>query len=172
MGIRRDEAYPALLQGYLRERGYAYEVVNAGVSGDTSAGGVRRLDWSLEGDVRILVIALGANDGLRGLPVAQMKRNLADIIEGAKRRGIAVLLAGMEAPPNYGEEYTRSYRDAFSALAREHGVRFVPFLLQNVAGVPGLNQADGLHPNPEGARKVADNLWPTLEEMVRAGSPP
>jgi acyl-CoA thioesterase-1 len=172
LGVRKEEAYPAVLQERLRARGYEFEVVNAGVSGDTTAGGLRRLDWALEGDVRILVVALGANDGLRGLPVDQMKRNLAEIIVGAGRRGVAVLLAGMEAPPNYGEEYTRDYREAFRALAREHNVAFVPFLLQDVAGVSELNQADGLHPTPEGARKVADNLWPTLERMVASGRKP
>ena len=122
--------------------------------------------------MRILIVALGANDGLRGLPVDQMKRNLAEIIERAERRGVAVLLAGMEAPPNYGDEYTRDFREAFRALAREHNVAFVPFLLQDVAGVPELNQPDGLHPTPAGARKVADNLWPTFERMLTSSRTP
>lgn len=166
LGVRQDEAYPAVLQERLRERGYPFEVVNAGGSGDTSAGGLRRLDWALDGDVRVLVLALGANDGLRGLPVDAMKRNLAEIIDRAQRRGVAVLLAGMEAPPNYGETYTRAYRRAFQDLAREHNVAFVPFLLQGVAGVAELNQADGLHPTAVGARKVAEHLWPALERLI------
>ena len=172
LGVREDEAYPAVLQERLRAKGYAFDVVNAGVSGDTTAGGLRRLDWALDGDVRVLIVALGANDGLRGLPVEDMKRNLAGIIERAGRRGVLVLLAGMEAPPNYGEEYTRDYREAFRALAREHNVAFVPFLLQDVAGVAELNQPDGLHPTATGARKIADNLWPTLERMLTSGRTP
>ena len=172
LGLRVEEAYPAILERHLQDGGYAFDVVNAGVSGDTSAGGLRRLDWALEGDVRILVVALGANDGLRGLPVDEMKRNLGRIIEGARRRGIAVLLAGMEAPPNYGEEYTRAYRDAFRALAREHDVRFVPFLLEGVAGIEALNQGDGMHPNAAGARTVAAHLWPALEQMLTSASTP
>ena len=172
LGIQQEEAYPAVLQEYLREKGYRFEVVNAGVSGDTSAGGLRRLEWAFEGDVRILILALGANDGLRGLPVEEMKRNLSEIIERARRRGVAVLLVGMEAPPNYGERYTRAYHQAFRELARERDVTFVPFLLEGVAAVPELNQADGLHPTAIGARKVADHLWPTLERMVEASRTP
>jgi len=171
LGVRTDEAFPAILERRLRDAGFAVAVANAGVSGDTSAGGLRRLDWALGSGADILVVALGANDGLRGLPVDQMKRNLAEIIERAGRRGAAVLLAGMEAPPNYGDEYTHAYREAFRALAREHAVAFVPFLLQGVAGVPGLNQPDGLHPTAAGARQIADNLRPELERML-ASIPP
>jgi acyl-CoA thioesterase-1 len=141
-------------------------VVNAGVSGDTSAGGLSRLDWSLEGDVRVLVIELGANDGLRGNSVDGMKRNLDEIIRRAKAKGIKVLLTGMEAPPNFGQAYTNEFRRVFVDLAREHDVAFMPFFLDGVAGIPALNNADGIHPNPEGARLVERTLWPTLEPLL------
>lgn len=171
LGLDRDEAFPAVLARRLREAGYRCEVVNAGVSGDTSAGGVRRLEWALDGDVRVLVLALGANDGLRGLPVAEMKANLAAIIRRAKARGIAVLLAGMEAPPNLGPAYTAEFREAFRALAREEQVPLVRFLLEGVAGQAALNQPDGMHPNAEGARRIAEHLWPALEPLVASAAP-
>jgi acyl-CoA thioesterase-1 len=172
LGLPQTEAYPALLQQKLQASGYEYDVVNAGVSGDTSAGGLRRLDWALQGDVRVLILALGANDGLRGLPVAAMKRNLGQIIERAEARNIIVILAGMEAPPNYGPEYTAAFRRAYEDLAREYDVRFLPFLLANVAGNSALNQGDGIHPNTQGAAMVADGLWavlrPVLDEVSAA----
>ncbi len=167
-GVEKVQAVPALIDARLAREGYPFEVVNAGVSGDTSAGGLSRLEWSLSGDVRILVIELGANDGLRGLPVAAMKRNLTAIITRAQARGIAVLLTGMEAPPNYGAVYTEEFRETFPALAREHKVAFMPFYLDGVAGDPGLNIADGMHPNPEGATIVANNLWHILEPLLKA----
>lgn len=166
LGLAPDESVPALVQQRLDREGYEYEVVNAGVSGDTSAGGLSRLDWSLDGDVRVLVIELGANDGLRGLPVAAMKRNLAEIITRAKARGITVLLTGMEAPPNYGDAYTSEFRAAYRDLAREHGVVFMPFFLEGVAGIPELNQGDGIHPNPDGARLIEGKLWASLEPLL------
>ncbi len=145
-----DQAYPAVLQQQLDQAGYDFEVVNAGVSGDTTAGGLSRLDWSLHGDVRILVVALGGNDGLRGAPTTELERNLSQIIRTAQSRGIAVLLAGMEAPPNYGPVYTAQFRQVFRHLASRYHVAFLPFLLQGVAGVPALNQADGIHPTAAG----------------------
>jgi acyl-CoA thioesterase-1 len=157
---------PSLIQARLAKEGYPFEVVNAGVSGDTSAGGLSRLEWSLNGDVRILVVELGANDGLRGLPVAALRENLEAVITRARARGIAVLLVGMEAPPNYGATYTSEFRDAFPALAKAHEVALMPFYLDGVAGKPELNIADGIHPNPEGAVIVANNLWRTLEPML------
>jgi acyl-CoA thioesterase I len=166
LGLLETESYPHVLQGRIDTDGYEFDVVNAGVSGDTSAGGVRRLDWALEGDVRVLIVALGANDGLRGLSVADMKRNLATIIERAKGRGIAVILAGMEAPPNYGQEYATAFRDAFREVALNQRVLFIPFLLRDVAGHSDLNQADGIHPNARGAVKVADNVWGVLRPML------
>jgi len=165
-GLERNQSVPSLIQGRLDAEGYGYEVVNAGVSGDTSAGGLSRLEWSLEGDVDVLVVELGANDGLRGLPADAMKRNLEEIIRRAKGRGITVLLTGMEAPPNYGAAYTAEFRQVFADLAREHRVAFIPFYLQGVAGIPGLNIADGMHPNPAGARIVEATVWHALEPLL------
>ena len=166
LGLHKDQAVPALVQRRLDSLGLGYEVVNAGVSGDTSAGGLSRLDWSLDGDVKVLVIELGANDGLRGNPVAGMKRNLDEIIRRAKAKDIKVLLTGMEAPPNFGQAYTNEFRRVFVDLAREHDVAFMPFFLDGVAGIPALNNADGIHPNPEGARLVEQTLWRTLEPLL------
>jgi acyl-CoA thioesterase I len=165
-GLPSHEAVPSLIQARLDAGGYQYEVVNAGVSGDTSAGGLSRLDWSLQGDVDVLVVELGANDGLRGLPAAAMRRNLGEIITRAKARGIRVLLTGMEAPPNYGPAYTSEYRQVFADLAREHQVAFIPFFLEGVAGIPDLNVADGIHPNPAGARIVESTVWRALEPLL------
>lgn len=170
-GLLEMQAYPALLQKKLDEDGYGWEVVNAGVSGDTSAAGLQRLDWALQQqNVRVLIVELGANDGLRGLPVDQMKKNLAAIIEGAQARGIAVLLVGMEAPPNYGPEYVASFRQVYRDLARQYKVIFVPFMLDKVAGIATLNQADGIHPNIEGMQIVADTLWHAVRPMVDAAT--
>jgi acyl-CoA thioesterase-1 len=166
LGLVESQAYPALLQQKIDADGYAFTVVNAGVSGDTSAGGLRRLDWALEGDVKVLIVALGANDGLRGLPVGAMKENLGRIIERAKEEEIVVLLAGMEAPPNYGADYTEAFRRVYPELAREHGVRLLPFLLANVAGDSALNQSDGIHPNARGAAIIADGIWRVLQPIL------
>ena len=170
-GLAKEQSVPSLIESHLRNEGYPYEVVNAGVSGDTSAGGLSRLDWSLDGDVRILVLELGANDGLRGLPVANLKRNLAEAITRARARGIKVVLTGMEAPPNFGAAYTSEFRRVYSELAKEHEVTFVPFFLDGVAGIPSLNIADGMHPNPEGARIIERSIWRALEPLLdkRAG---
>ena len=166
-GLEQSQAVPALIQARLKQQGYPFDVANAGVSGDTSAGGLSRLDWSLSGDVRILVVELGANDGLRGLPVASMRRNLEEVITRAQARGVAVLLVGMEALPNYGASYTSEFRDTFPALAKAHKTALMPFYLDGVAGKPELNIADGMHPNPAGAMIVADNLWRILEPMLK-----
>jgi len=171
LGIGPEEAYPALLQARVDAAGLRYEVVNAGVSGDTSAGGLSRLDWALDGDVRILIIALGGNDALRGLPVEELKRNLSNIIERASARKITVILAGMEAPPNFGRDYTASFHRAYPDLAREHGIALVPFLLEGVAGVSGLNQRDGIHPTPEGASLIADTVWAVLRPIAERAAP-
>jgi acyl-CoA thioesterase-1 len=170
LGLPTDESFPSILQSKIDEVGYDFEVVNAGVSGDTSAGGLRRLDWALDGDVRVLIIALGANDGLRGLSVDEMRKNLSQIVERARERRIAVLLAGMEAPPNFGPAYTAGFRQAYRDVAAQQEVVFVPFLLDGVAGQASLNQRDGIHPNAEGARLVADHLWPRLQPMLDAAT--
>ena len=166
LGLARAEAYPALLQRRIDAAGYRYEVVNAGVSGDTSAGGLARLEWSLEGDVRILIVAIGGNDGLRGLPVSDLERNLEAIIAKARARRIAVLLAGMETLTNMGPEYSRAFHGVFPEVARESRVAFLPFLLEGVAGRPELNQPDGIHPTAEGARIIADHVWTALQPML------
>jgi acyl-CoA thioesterase-1 len=171
-GLATQESVPSLIGSHLRADGYDYEVVNAGVSGDTSAGGLSRLDWSLEGDVRVLVIELGGNDGLRGLPVENLKRNLAEIITRAKRRGIKVVLTGMEAPPNFGAAYTAEFRRVYRDLAKAHDVTFVPFYLEGVAGNPALNIADGIHPNAEGARIVERTIWSALEPLLEKNAGP
>lgn len=167
LGLPLEEAYPSLLQQRLDQGGYPYEIVNAGVSGDTTAAGLNRLEWTLDGDVRILILALGANDGLRGMPIDRMKANLAAIIERAQQRGIDVLLAGMEVPSNLGRAYSSEFRQVFPDLARQHGIPLMPFLLDGVAGITALNQGDRIHPNREGARVVADNVWQALEPIVR-----
>lgn len=170
-GLLEMQAFPALLQGKLNVDGYQWEVVNAGLSGDTSAAGLQRVDWALgQGDVRILILELGANDGLRGLPVSEMKKNLAAIIERVQEQRIAVLLTGMEAPPNFGPEYTVSFRQVYRDLARQYHVKLLPFLLDKVAGEPSLNQGDGIHPNVDGAKIVADTVWNVLRPMVDAAS--
>jgi acyl-CoA thioesterase-1 len=155
-----------ILQRKVDELGYDYEVVNMGASGDTSAGGLSRVDWALEGDVRVLVVALGGNDALRGLSPADMARNLGAIVDKARARGVTVLLCGMEAPPNFGASYTSEFRAAFRRLAQEKRVALVPFLLEGVGGQPALNQADGIHPNAEGARRVGETVWSGLQPLL------
>jgi acyl-CoA thioesterase-1 len=171
LGLPAEQAFPSVLQRHVEQTAMRYEVVNAGVSGDTSAGGLRRLEWTLDGDVSVLVLALGANDGLRGLSADQMERNLRTIIERSRARGVDVLLCGMEAPPNFGPGYTDEFRRSYAEVARDTGVRFVPFLLEGIAGNASLNQADGIHPNASGARRMADIVWRELEPMLRAPKP-
>ena len=166
LGLPEHEAFPARLQARVDAAGWPIEIAARGVSGDTTAGGRRRLDWALDGDVRLLVVALGGNDALRGLPVAQMRENLAAMINGAEGRGIPVVLAGMEAPPNFGPAYTSEFRGVFQTLAETHDVTYIPFLLEGVAGNPTLNQRDGIHPNAAGAERVAAHLWATLEPLM------
>jgi len=169
LGLSPTQAYPALLQEKLDAAGYKWRVLNAGVSGDTSAAGLQRVDWALDqGNVKILILELGANDGLRGLPPPEMKKNLAAVIERAQAKRVAVLLTGMEAPPNFGPDYTVSFRQVYRDLAKEYTVPLLPFLLDKVAGMPSLNQSDGIHPNVEGAQIVADSVWSLLRPMVDA----
>jgi acyl-CoA thioesterase I len=168
LGLAQEEAYPALLQKRLDAGGLKYEVVNAGVSGDTSAGGLRRIDWVLDGDVKVLIVALGGNDALRGLPVEQLRENLIAITDRAKARGIKVILAGMEAPPNFGPAYTAAFRQTYRDVARQQGAVLIPFLLDGVAGLPDMNQGDGIHPTAAGANKVAETVWSALRPIVSA----
>lgn len=166
-GLDISQSYPSLLQKRLNAEGYAYEVVNAGVSGDTTAGGLRRIDWALEGGAKILILELGANDILRGQPISEMKKNLSQIIERARARGAEPLLAGMEAPTNSGPEYRKEVREAFQSLAKEHNLRLIPFFLDRVAGMESLNQADGVHPNAEGTKIVAETVYQALQPMLK-----
>ena len=168
LGVAKAASFPALLQEEVDAAGLGFEVVNAGVSGDTSAGGLARLEWALDGDVRILVVALGGNDGLRGLPASELEGNLAQIVERAQARSITVILAGMEAPPNYGRDYLVSFHTVYPALAAKYRVALVPFLLQGVAGHEALNQRDGIHPTAAGARIVAANVWAVLKPIAEA----
>lgn len=164
-GVAPDEAYPALLEIRVRHEGFAYHVVNAGVSGDTTAGGRRRLDWVLRSRPEIVIVALGANDGLRGQPLAEMQGNLLAIIERLRSAGAKVLLAGMRLPPNYGA-YAREFAATFPVVGRR-ATAFAPFLLEGVAADPRLNQADGIHPNAAGHRVIAERLWPYLLPLMR-----
>lgn len=165
-GIGRSEAYPVHLERSLREAGLPFVVVNHGVSGDTTAGGVRRLRAALDERPRILIIALGANDGLRGTPVAEVRRNLEHIIEAAQARGVAVLLCGMDALPLYGWQYTVDFHQVFPALAEKYGVSLVPFLLNGVFGSEAMLQRDMIHPNAAGAKVIAANIWPYLQPLA------
>jgi acyl-CoA thioesterase-1 len=165
-GIGVAHAFPAILQEKIDDSRFDYEIVNAGVSGDTSTGAVRRFERALDGNVRVLVVELGANDGLRGLPVAQVKSNLSRIIETAQARDISVLLCGMEALPMYGWDYTVAFHNAFGELAKQYDVPLVPFILMNVIANRELMQPDRAHPNAAGARAIADNIWPYLKPLL------
>ena len=165
-GIGADNAFPAVLQKKLNDERLAFEMVNAGISGDTSSGALRRFERLLDDDVRVLVLELGANDGLRGIPVAHVKANLARIIEAAQARQIAVLLCGMEALPIHGWDYSVAFHNAFGELAKKYDVPLVPFILMNVIGNRDLMQPDRAHPNAAGARAIADNIWPYLKPLL------
>jgi acyl-CoA thioesterase-1 len=166
LGVAAEEAWPALIEARLRREGYPYRVVNAGVSGDTTAGGVRRVDWVLRNRPEVAVVALGANDGLRGLSTDAMRANLGTIVERLRAAGARVLVAGMEVPPNYGAAYARAFRAVFPDVARQNGAALLPFLLDGVAADPRLNQADGIHPNAAGHRAIAEHVWPHLVALL------
>jgi acyl-CoA thioesterase-1 len=169
LGLAPEEAYPALIQNKIDSAGLPFRAVNAGVSGETSAAGLRRIDWLLQQPVDVLVLELGANDALRGQDLTVAKANLQRIINRTRARypRVRVVVAGMEAPPNLGRRYTREFRALFTGLARENHAALIPFLLDGVAGMPELNQADGIHPTAEGARIVADNVWRVLGPLLR-----
>jgi acyl-CoA thioesterase I len=169
LGVAADEAYPARLEARLAREGYAYRVVNAGVSGDTTAGGLRRVDWVLRAKPEIVIVALGANDGLRAQSPQAMRENLATIVRRLQAAGARVLLAGMRLPPNYGAEYTKEFQEVFPEVARSTGVALMPFLLDGVAADPRLNQPDGIHPTASGQQVIADRLWPYLRPLLTPG---
>src|SRR5919107_4392539 len=166
-GLSPAESYPSLLQKMLDADGFKYEVLNAGVSGDTSAGGVRRIDWSLDaGEVRFVILELGANDFLRGQPVAETKKNLSEIIRRARSRDVQVLLAGMLTTTETGRDYEVEISDAFKSLAAEHDIPLIPFFLEGVAGIDKLNQEDRVHPNIEGTKLVAATVYRHLKPLL------
>jgi len=164
LGLDPDDAYPAVLQRMADSAGYAVRIVNAGLSGETSAGALRRLEWLLREPASLVMVETGANDGLRGLDVDSTRANLAAIVRGVKGAypSAEVLLVQMEAPPNLGAEYTRRFHENYPEVASAEGATLVPFLLAGVAGVRTMNQGDGIHPTEEGARRVATNIWPSL----------
>jgi len=166
-GVDSRESYPGRLQRLLNDKGYHYKVVNAGVSGDTTAGGVRRIEWVLKHEPEIVIIELGANDGLRGLPIDEMRKNLGLIIEVCKKKGAQVLLAGMEITPNLGAEYSREFKESFSLLAKKYQVTFLPFFLKDVAARPELTQPDGVHPLANGYAIVTQTVFKYLEPMLK-----
>jgi len=169
LGLPDDEAFPALIQDTLDALELDFRVINAGENGGTSAGGLRRIDWLLQQPISILVLELGANDGLRGLDVETMRSNLQTIIDRTKKAhaDAAIVILGMEAPPNMGRQYTTAFRRVFAEIAQANGATLVPFLLDSVGGIAELNQADGIHPTAEGHRIIARNVWRVLEGVVR-----
>lgn len=165
-GLPAAESLPAKLQDWLTARGHDVTIANAGVSGDTTAGGLARLDWSLDAATTHAIVALGANDGMRGIDPAETERNLAAIIERLRERDIKVLLAGILAPPNFGYEYEVAFNNVFPAVAERFHVAYYPFLLDGVAAQPSFNQADGIHPNREGVAIIVERLGPLVEELL------
>lgn len=167
-GIDSFDAFPALIQEKLNEMDYHYRAINAGLSGETSAGGLRRVDWILQQPVDIFVLELGGNDGLRGIDPADTKRNLQGIMDKVWETypDVVIILTGMEAPPNMGADYTREFRTIYRELAEENEVIFMPFILEDVAGDPELNLPDGIHPTEEGHKIVARNLWTLIEPIL------
>ena len=166
-GIEKDQAYPRLVEDKLNAKGIKAKVLNGGVSGSTTASAVSRLNWFLKkSKPDILILALGANDGLRGLKLSESEKNLEEAIVLAKKNGVKVLLAGMQLPPNYGKEYTESFRAMYEGLRKKHGLKMIPFMLENVGGNKELNLEDGIHPNEKGHEVIADTVMKYLEPML------
>ena len=165
-GVPPESSYPAQLQRRLDEAGYRYRVINAGVSGDTTAGGLRRLDWVLRSRPHIVIVELGANDGLRGVDLAHIRENLDRIILKLREAGATVLLAGMKLPPNYGVAYTTGFARIYEELAQKYRLPFMPFFLEGVGAVASLNQGDGIHPTAPGYQVIIDRLFPVLEPLL------
>lgn len=168
MGLEPEKAFPGIIQDKIDSLALKYRVINAGLSGETTASGENRIDWLMNQQVDIFVLELGANDGLRGIPLSETKENLQAIIDAvrSKNPNIKIVLAGMQIPPNMGQDYTSEFRQIFPTLAEENKAYLIPFLLQNVAGIPELNQADGIHPTEEGQRIVAQNVWTIIRPIL------
>lgn len=169
LGLEPDQAYPALIQQKIDSAGLRFRVVNAGVSGETSAGARGRIDWLLREPIAVLVVETGANDGLRGLSPGSLRANIQAVFDRAKRSSSPpkLVLVGMRLPPNYGRAYTERFQAVYPEVARENGAELVPFLLVGVGGIPRLNQADGIHPTAEGQRVIAETVWKVLEPVLR-----
>lgn len=169
-GLDLDQAYPGVIQKKIDARGWKVKVVNAGQSGDTTAGGLGRLEWLLKNRIDVLVIELGANDGLRGLSPEQMRKNLQAIIDRAKKGypEMKIVIAGMKVPPNMGGDYARRFEAAFIDVAKQNRAAFIPFILEGVGGMRELNLEDGIHPTAKGHQIVADNVWKVLEPILRS----
>ena len=167
-GLKPEEAYPALLQKKVEQAGYNYQVVNAGISGETTSGGKNRLSWVLKENVKVFILELGANDGLRGIPLSETKQNLQEMIDTVKAMvpSAKIVLAGMQIPPNMGQEYTDEFKEIFPALADSNQIALIPFLLEGVAGDAKLNQEDGIHPTAEGTKIVIENVWKVIEPLL------
>jgi acyl-CoA thioesterase-1 len=163
-----DQAFPSVVQRTLAARGKPFELLNAGLSGDTTAGGLRRVDWILKQQPALVVVELGANDGMRGQPVAEVEKNLHAIVERIRARGAAVLLLGLRIPPSYGQSYVEGFDAIYPRVAKELGVAFVPFFMEGVAAEPKLNLPDGIHPTKEGHERLAENLAGPLEQALSA----
>jgi len=166
LGVPADQAYPAVLAAKLKAEGYPYRVVNAGVSGDTTAGGLRRLDWALRLAPEIVIVELGTNDALRGQDLATVRSNLDQIVARFHAAGAQVLIAGMRLPPNYGLRYTTEFQKMYEDVAKQRRAAFMPFFLDGVGGNPRLNQPDGIHPTAEGYRIIVDRLLPYLKPLL------
>jgi acyl-CoA thioesterase-1 len=168
-GVQPAQAFPAVVGEKVRERGLPYEVVNAGVGGDTTAGGLRRLDWLLQRRVDVLILELGGNDGLRGLPVQNIRSNLQGMIDKAKAKypDVQIVIAGMQMPPNVGAKYADDFKQVFFEVAKQNNVAIIPFLLEGVGGLREFNQPDLIHPNPVGHRMVAEVVWKTIEPLLK-----
>jgi acyl-CoA thioesterase-1 len=167
-GLDVAEAFPSLIQKKIAQEKLPFKVINAGLSGETTAGGLRRIDWLLKQKVDVLVIELGGNDGLRGIAPSETKKNLQGIIDKAREKNpdMVIVLAGMQAPPNMGKDYTEKFRAIFPALAKKNSIALIPFLLEGVAGNPRLNLPDGIHPTAEGHRIIAETVWNTLNPIL------
>lgn len=169
-GVDPSQAYPAIIQSKIDARGWRFRVINAGQSGDTSAGGLSRLEWLLKNRIDVLVIELGGNDGLRGLPVENTKANLQAIIDRTRQRypQVRIIIAGMKVPPNWGGDYGRRFEAMFAELAKKNKAALVPFILEGIGGVRNLNLPDAIHPTPEGHKLVAANVWKVLEPVMKS----